>query len=492
MNQKTPPAPERLVFTDRRATVPARTATPPSQTRGTFASALRAEPRDWGYAGLFLFTAVLLLRPQDTIPALRPLHLAEVCVFAGILPMLLHRLARQYPTFRVNHETLGMIALGVVMLATVPTSIWPGGALAEFTDAYLKIFIVFILMMNTVTTSRRLDRLMWLIIVCLGIVAVRGVADYLRGLNLVEGDRLAGPVGGILGNPNDLALNMVTFLPTAIVFALSTRRPGWQRLLATLIALCMLATVVFTKSRSGALGLGAAFVVLLLLGHQVRRGFAAIAVASILMATPFVPASFWNRMSSIMNARQDAREFTGSRDARETVMKEGLQTFEEHPFAGVGAGQFKNYNPPGREERWRETHNALLQVASELGALGLVAFLFLIVCAGLASRRTRQLVARIRTLARARGRAVLPARDAARLDEHSVAMTAGLAGWFVCAMFASVAYNWTFYYLLALTVAARELAAYYLRDADAGEVAEGKATAHSAARFSTQRTLRPA
>ena len=37
-------------------------------------------------------------------------------------------------------------------------------------------------------------------------------------------------------------------------------------------------------------------------------------------------------------------------------------------------------------------------------------------------------------------------------------MTAGLVGWFTCALFASVAFNWTFYYLLALVVAARELA----------------------------------
>jgi hypothetical protein len=28
---------------------------------------------------------------------------------------------------------------------------------------------------------------------------------------------------------------------------------------------------------------------------------------------------------------------------------------------------------------------------------------------------------------------------------------------FVCALFASIAYDWTFYYLLALTVAAREI-----------------------------------
>jgi branched-subunit amino acid transport protein len=43
------------------------------------------------------------------------------------------------------------------------------------------------------------------------------------------------------------------------------------------------------------------------------------------------------------------------------------------------------------------------------------------------------------------------------LSVHTVAMTTGLIGWFVCAQFASVAYSWTFYYLLALIVAAREL-----------------------------------
>ena len=49
--------------------------------------------------------------------------------------------------------------------------------------------------------------------------------------------------------------------------------------------------------------------------------------------------------------------------------------------------------------------------------------------------------------------------DAARsLSEHPLGLTAGLAGWFVCALFASVAYNWTFYYVLALLVAGRELA----------------------------------
>jgi hypothetical protein len=38
-------------------------------------------------------------------------------------------------------------------------------------------------------------------------------------------------------------------------------------------------------------------------------------------------------------------------------------------------------------------------------------------------------------------------------------MSAALVGWFVCALFASVAYNWTFYYLLALAIAPREILA---------------------------------
>jgi hypothetical protein len=51
------------------------------------------------------------------------------------------------------------------------------------------------------------------------------------------------------------------------------------------------------------------------------------------------------------------------------------------------------------------------------------------------------------------------------LGQHTVGMTAGLVGWFVCAMFASVAYSWTFYYVLALLVAGRELTFDQVRSA---------------------------
>ena len=452
---------ERLAFNFGRGTVPGQRlidAALAAEAKPTFATSAFAEPRDWGYVGLLSFTAVLLLRPQDQIPGLGSVHFAEICAILGILPMLLHRFARRLPVFRVTAETMGLLAFGAIILATAPFSIWPGGALEVFSD-YMKIVIVFVLMMNTLTTPKRLEQLTWLILVCCGYIAARAVFDYARSVHLVEDGRVAGAVGGIFGNPNDLALNMVTFMPAALMVALTPRHSAIRRLAAAGIAMLMLATIVFTKSRSGIVGLGAMLIAMIFLGRRIRHGFAAMALGAVLVATPFLPASFWDRMATIVDEQQDKARFTGSREARRVLLEQGIDTFLEFPMTGVGAGQFKNYNPPERKERWHETHNALIQVAAETGLFGVVAFVFLIIRGATAAATTRRLLAKPRK----RGvpdplRLVLRDSDRRSLYAYTAAMTAGLVGWFACSLFASVAFSWTFYYLLALIVAARELA----------------------------------
>ena len=241
---------ERLTFNYGPGTVPGRgliDAALASPAEPTFATSAYAEPRDWGYLGLLAFTAVLLLRPQDQIPGLSAIHLAEICAVMGIAPMILHRVARRQPVFRVTPETSGMVLFGLAILGTAPFSIWPGGALDVFIGNYLKILIVFVLMMNTLTTPRRLDQITWLILICCGYISALAVFNYARGTNLVENGRLAGPVSGIFGNPNDLALNMVTFLPAAVVIAISPRYGSGRRLAAAAMAAVVLARIVFIK-----------------------------------------------------------------------------------------------------------------------------------------------------------------------------------------------------------------------------------------------------
>lgn len=416
---------------------------------------------DLAYWAVFAFTALLFFRPQDTFRVLAPLHLSEALAVLAIVALLVGHLMRGEKLVRLNADIVGVWALAAVMVLTAPFSIWPGGAFSTFIDVYLKVALIFVLLTHTLRSPRLLRRFTWLIVLAMGYVAARGVADYARGLNLLVGGRLHGPLAGMMGNPNDLAMNMVTFLPLAGFMALSRGR-ALPRLVAAGIVLLMVATILFTKSRAGMLGLVVMMVVFLLHARAVRPGVGVIALVGVLATAPLMPASFWTRVSSIVNQEEDE---TGSRQARKDLMLDAWQTFLQRPLTGVGAGQFKNYNPPDRLEPWRETHNVVLQILVELGLFGALAFGYLLVRAGMGIVWTLRRFPPLRR----RGRmtnlsSVATVVDHAFDDQerewmrmHASAVSAGFAGWFVCAQFSSIGYYWTFYYLFALIIAAREI-----------------------------------
>jgi len=427
-------------------------------------AAERPERRDWAFTFLLAFTALVFLRPQDSFPPLQYLHLAELCAIAALGALIGGRLGRNLPVTRMTPELMGVIALGGVILITAPFSIWFGGAVGTFKEIYSKIILIYLLMVNVLTTPRRIERINWLLVLASGYLAFRAVFDYVRGVHLVENERVQGAVGGIFKNPNDLALNMVAMLPLAIFIAL---RPGPlpRRAIAAWCALMMLGSIVASHSRAGTLGLVTMLGVLAILLIKRHPGLVLGGVIVAALAAPMLPSSYWNRIASITDSSLDE---TGSREARRQLFHESLQAFVENPITGVGAGEFKNWNPDGRQQPWRESHDVLLQVAAELGVLGLALFLYLIARGALCVRESRRLL-RLAVPNSRRARSD-PSGRAARtpeirlapgeyefLDAHTAAMAAALAGWFVCALFASVAYNWTFYYLLALAAAPRDL-----------------------------------
>ena len=413
------------------------------------------ERSDWAYYGLMAFTGLLFFRPQTQFPILRLVPLAEIAALVGLGAMVMGRLGRGLTITRFTPELMGVLALGGVILATAPFSIWAGGAIGTFTDLYAKVVLIFVLMINTLTSPRRIRQFTWLIIVASTYIAFRAVFDYVRGINLIEYGRVQGSVGGMFKNPNDLALNLVTVLPLAFALALAKGRPGRRLFLIGCIGI-MIGAIVATHSRSGTVGL--AMMVGLFAVYLVRRKPALVASGALLLllAAPLAPESYWSRISSITD---ESRDDTGSREARSVLLREGWQAFIDNPLTGVGAGQFVNYSPETREQPWRETHNVLLQVGSELGVLGLIVFCFLIGRAAIAVRQTRRLLRRATGASAKRGTvpaAVISREDAEALELHAAAMAASLAGWFFCALFASVAYHWTFYYLLALATTPRE------------------------------------
>ena len=255
-------------------------------------------------------------------------------------------------------------------------------------------------------------------------------------------------------NPNDLALNLVTFLGPTLLFIALDRRVR-RRLLASACALVMMAAIVCTKSRSGFLGLIAMGAVVLYYCARLKPAVVFAVIVAGLLAVPAMPQSFWDRMGSITDAETDP---TGSREARLRLLSQGVEVFTENPLTGIGAGQFKNYNEPGVTiERWRVTHDVWLQVAAELGIGGLIAFGFLVVSG------YRSCFATMRWIGGAKGRRRAPPTTLGKDDRQIISlnakgMLAALVGWTVCSLFAAVAFNWTFYFVLALAVCGREIA----------------------------------
>jgi O-antigen ligase len=416
-----------------------------------------ATATDWAWLGLLAFTAVLFLRPQDQIRVIGFLHLAEMFAIIGLVGMIASRMRQGLPPIPYTPEIGGLFAFGGAMLIGIPFSFWPGGSVKDFVDIYLKVLVIVMLMLHALDRAERIDRFTSLIVACSTLVATRSIVDYMRGIRLVEGGRLGGAVGGILGNPNDLALNMVVFLPFALA---ATFKPGPmpRRGVAALCAMVMMTTIVLTKSRGGFLGLAAMLVMVVITSVRVRPAIGVAAMVAVLAAVPLAPASFWNRMVSIFDQERDT---TGSRQARLDLMREGVRVFLANPVLGIGLGQFVNYDPTGRKEAWNVTHNATLQVAAELGIVGLVPFIYLILRAALAAKVARRaLMPSTRRPPRhpsPKGRD-RPARDPEweTLLTLVTALGPALLGWIVCAQFASVALNWTFYFVLGIVVATRE------------------------------------
>ena len=430
--------------------------------------ALAEEPRpfrlthpdtwDWGWGGLLIFSILLFFRPQDQVAALGALHMSDLAAMIGLTGMVAVNLGRKEPLVRLTPEVIAVFALGVVILLTLPFSIWPGGSLRVFTDLFIQVALIFLLMVNTITSPKRIERISWLIVVAFGYISVRVIADYLRGINLVEGNRAAGPLGGFFQNPNDLALNLAAFMPLALMYV---KRPGplFKRLLCAVIVVLMLVTIVFTKSRSGMLGTVAMLATFVLVARMVTPGNLIIGVVLSMAVAPVLPQSFWDRMASITDESKDE---TGSREERRLLMEQAWTLFQQFPLTGVGAGQFQNYGPPGQARRWRVTHNAFLQIAAEIGIFGLIAFTFLVIRAITAVWWTRKTLSWIYRK-RSRKRPApdpedgLDEHDRLFLQTHAAAMIACMVGWVVCAIFASVAFNWTLYYLAGLAVTSRDV-----------------------------------
>ncbi|MGH9941908.1 MAG: O-antigen ligase family protein, partial [Pyrinomonadaceae bacterium] len=267
------------------------------------------------------------------------------------------------------------------------------------------------------------------------LLSVNAIGDYQSGNLVVEGYRIRGLLGGMFGNPNDLALHFVTMAPLAVGLMMASRNL-LGKLLFGVIAVMAVAAITVTYSRAGFIGLLAiASVLLWKLGRRHRLRIAILGPICLTLFIAFAPGNYANRILSIFIPSLDAM---GSRSHRQEILNRSVLVSLRWPITGVGMGNFAAVSLGETV-----THNAFTQVSAEMGITALVVYMMF-------------LTGPLRGLRRME-RETFNLRPQTHYYYLAIGLQVSLIGYMVSGFFASVAYQWYAYYLVGYAVCLRRM-----------------------------------
>lgn len=385
------------------------------------------------YVGLYVFSILVWFRPYELVSSLG--FLAATAFYVALATLLIFIPAQIFAegsltTFPI--EVKCMIALVALALITMFIGKSFERSWQTFNDSFSKAAIMFVVMVNVLRTRRRLLGMLFLSLSIGVIVSLYALSLYLKGEFKVEGYRVGLEIGGMFGNPNDMALHLVTMLPIAFCLAFAARS-FLPKTIFFLISALFIAGIIVTFSRGAFLGLLVSSMILAWkLGKKYRFkifvGFLLISQLFILLA----PSNYFLRLFSIFAPELDP---VGSADQRRGLFLRSLYVTARNPW-GIGIGNSAIMNDYNLE--W---HNTYMQIASELGILALLIYLIFL----------------ISPLKRLSAVEKIQEEESDWFYYLSVGLQASIIAYMVSSFFVSVAYNWYVYYLIAYAVALRRV-----------------------------------
>jgi len=317
-----------------------------------------------GSLGLFLLVAFLVqlfsnaalilpvlgvVRPAQTIGGLALLLLICQCVVGG----------RKFEFVLPD----GFLLTGFVITAglSIFSAVWPAYAFEACLDL-LKIAVIYVLILNTVSSEQRLRTLLWTLVLCGLFPALGSLWNWQQDIR-VEG-RAAWV--GFFANPNEMAYSLVILIPLAWGLA---RRSTWGgRISLGLLVAVFVVAIYLSFSRGSLIGLGA---VCFYTGLRMKRKIARVAIIGLLLAGALAGSMYWSRDAGFNNIEGDA-DFK----ERLTTYQVAWSMYSQSPVLGVGLNcssvAWPLYAPTERlsHHKWLITHNTFIQALSETGTAG--------------------------------------------------------------------------------------------------------------------------
>jgi O-antigen ligase len=388
---------------------------------------------------LMLFAYVW--RFQDTIPILGKFQLPLLFAGSAIALFFVNRHPwRRVEQLRMRLVTL-VIALLVIMVLGIPSSLWRGGSFM-FT---LKVFLPNLVFMGLIATSIRSTRdVEWY-----AKVNLYGAVYFAMIVNLFFHVGYDGRLGDLVYyDSNDFALIMLCTIPFA-TYMLRTGRRGSNRALALLALALLIVGIVKSGSRGGFLGFIAVMLYILLRYRAIPsrvRLFSAL--AGIVLIVALGSDKYWAIMGSMLHPKEDYN-WSGEEGRRE-IWKRGVGYMMHHPLLGIGVRSYPTAEgklsdigqalaAQGRGFKWSVAHNSFIETGAELGVFGLGVFIAMFVVA-------------IRTLARIKPTGMSSLWITSREMALAQMLIGSFVGFVIAGFFVSAEYFSYLYFLFGLAI----------------------------------------
>ncbi|HJS86755.1 MAG TPA: putative O-glycosylation ligase, exosortase A system-associated [Acetobacteraceae bacterium] len=398
----------------------------------------------WPFVGVLLWSWISFMNPHQLAWGFASgVPWAMMTFIATLIGCVVAREPRRLP---ITGVTAMMLAFMLAISATTAVAQSP---LPEATQKYIwaiKVFTVLLLSVALLTSRRRIQALVWVMVLSLAFFGVKGGAyTILSG----GGARIFGPPSTMIEDNNHLAVGLLVTLPLMNFLRLQSAHRIVRAGLAASMVLTLFA-VVGSYSRGALIAL-AAVAVLFWLKSRRKLLYGALVSGLVAGAVSFMPQGWTERMHTIQSYEQD-----NSAEARLTMWHTAWLLAKARPLVGSGF-----YGPYTRvvvdqvdpASPARAVHSIWFETLGEHGFPTFFIWAGMTVAGALASRRI---------VRAARDRPELAwCADLARMAQ--VSMVAYLVG----GTFLSLCY-WDFYFTLLGVVTAVDV---YVRRAVSGTLA---------------------
>jgi O-antigen ligase len=382
---------------------------------------------------LLVFFVLLYSNLPLIFPALESVRPAQVIGGLALMALLYERArARQNLAFAAPD---GYLLMGFIVAAALSSAgaVWPSYAV-DATLNLVKMGVVYLVIVNTVTSEKRLRTLLWVMVLCGLFPALGSLWYWQQGLRLEGRARWM----GVFANPNEMACSLVILIPLAI--ALSRRLRSLSRLLVWVMIAAYITSIYLSYSRGGLIGL---FVMFAYLGWRQKNSLARLGMIAVLLVGVLAVPLYWSRGEGFNDLQGDM-----NLQERLITYQVALAMYADSPLLGVGincsAVAWPLYVPPGMSHhKWLVTHNTILQAMSETGTLG---FVLLMSFYGTVFYRAWKA-----------GRSKIPGQEG--VAELAMALEVGFLGFVVCGLSGGYLMSWFPYLLAGLIGAAGTVAA---------------------------------